>query len=76
MWKVLINNAVAWDFPRGPVVKTLPSKARDPGSIPALGTKILQVAGCGPTLKNSCAVDVSLKVRKTFEVLPLFVFCC
>ena len=72
----MINSAVEWDFPRGPVVKTLPSNARDPGSIPALGTKVLQVAGCGQTLKNDCAVDVSLKVRKTPEVLPLFVFRC
>ena len=51
-----------------PVVKTLPSNARDPGSIPALGTKTLRVAGCGQTLINNFAVDVSLMVQKTFEV--------
>ena len=30
------------DFPSGPVVKNLPSKARDVGLIPGWGTKVLQ----------------------------------
>ena len=72
MRKLLINSAVGWDFPGGPVVKTLPSNARDTGSIPALGTKTLQEAGCGQILKNNSAVDVSLMAQKTFEVLPFF----
>ena len=29
-----------WDFPGGPVVKTLPSNAGDIGSIPSQGAKI------------------------------------
>ena len=29
-----------WDFPDGPVVKTLPSNAADTGSTPSLGAKI------------------------------------
>ena len=29
-----------WDFPGGPVVKTLPSNARDVGLIPGWGTEI------------------------------------
>ena len=29
-----------WDFPRGPVVKTLPSNAGDTDSIPSQGAKI------------------------------------
>ena len=32
------------DFPGGPVVKNLPCKAEDMGSIPGWGTKIPQVA--------------------------------
>ena len=33
------------DFPSGPVVKNLPSKARDVGLIPGWGTKVLQAIG-------------------------------
>ena len=33
------------DSPGGPVVKNLPSNARDAGSIPGRGTKIPHVAG-------------------------------
>ena len=33
------------DFPGRPVVKNLPSKAGDAGSIPGLGTKIPHAAG-------------------------------
>ena len=33
------------DFPGGPVVKNLPSKAGDAGSIPGQGTKIPHGAG-------------------------------
>ena len=29
-----------WDFPTGPVVKNLPTNAKDTGSTPAWGTKI------------------------------------
>ena len=32
--------SMADDFPDGPVVKNLPSKAGDTGSVPGLGTKI------------------------------------
>ena len=31
----------SWDFPSGPVVKNPPYNARDAGSIPGWGTKIL-----------------------------------
>ena len=33
------------DFPGGPVVKNLPSNAKDVGSIPGQGTKILHALG-------------------------------
>ena len=33
------------DFPGGPVVGNLPSRVRDPGSIPGLGTKIPHAMG-------------------------------
>ena len=33
-----------WDFPGGPVVKTLPSNSADMGLIPGQGTKILYVS--------------------------------
>ena len=35
----------SWDFPGSPVVKTLPSNAKDAGSIPGQGTKIPLAAG-------------------------------
>ena len=35
----------AWDFPGGPVVNNLPSKAWDLGSIPGWGTKIPHATG-------------------------------
>ena len=34
-----------WDFPGGPVVKNLPYRAGDTGSIPGQGTKIPHAAG-------------------------------
>ena len=41
------------DFPGGPVVKNLPSKAEDGGSLPGRGTKIPhdrgQLSLCAPT---------------------------
>ena len=33
-----------WDFPCGPVVKTLPSNAGDVGLIPGWGTEILHAS--------------------------------
>ena len=39
-----------WDFPAGPVVKNLPTNAKDTGSIPAWGTKIPHAWGpCSAT---------------------------
>ena len=38
--------SIHWkDFPGGPMVKNLPSNARDVSSIPGQGTKILHAAG-------------------------------
>ena len=31
------SSAISWDFPSGPVVKSLPSNAGDTDSIPSLG---------------------------------------
>ena len=41
-----------WDFPGGPVVKTLPSNAGGMGPIPGWGTKIPHAVGCGQKLKK------------------------
>ena len=38
---------LSWDFPRGPVVKTLHFHCRGTGSIPGQGTKILHATQCG-----------------------------
>ena len=35
-----VSKLPLWDFPDGPVVKNLPCKAGDVGSIPGWGTKI------------------------------------
>ena len=40
-----IQYPMIWDFPGGPVVKNLPSKAGDMGSIPGRGTKIPHAVG-------------------------------
>ena len=39
-----VINDQHWDFPGGPVVKNLPCKAGDMGSIPGWGTKIPHAA--------------------------------
>ena len=41
-----------WDFPGGPVVKTLPSNAGDEGSILDHGIKIPHALGSGPKNQN------------------------
>ena len=41
-----------WDFPGGPVVKTLPSNAGDEGSILDHGIKIPHALGPGPKNQN------------------------
>ena len=44
----ILNVTLKWlmrDFPDGPVVKNPPSNARDLGSVPGWGTKILHAAG-------------------------------
>ena len=41
----LLLNFHSRDFPGGPVVKNLPSKAGDTGSIPGWGTKIPHATG-------------------------------
>ena len=43
-WKSEAQEDEMRDFPGGPVVKKLPCKAEDMGSIPGWGTKIPQVA--------------------------------
>ena len=58
--KLLSQKPQLGDFPCGPVVKNLPSKAEDMGSIPGQGTKIphaaeklsLQVITTEPMLHN------------------------
>ena len=40
-----------WDFPSGPVVKTLPSNAGGMGLIPDRGAKIPHAVGRGQRLK-------------------------
>ena len=47
-----MSNKSCWDFPSGPVVKTLPSNAGGVGSIPGWGTKIPHAVGCGQKLKK------------------------
>ena len=46
------------DFPGGPAVKNLPSKAGDAGSIPGQGTKIPyatgQLSSCSATTESAC----------------------
>ena len=41
MLQVNSKNSLAWDFPGGSVVKTLPFNAGDTGSIPGQEAKIL-----------------------------------
>ena len=52
---------MSWDFPGGPVVKNLPSNARDTGSIPGWGTKISHAAGqlstCAATKEKPVCCD-------------------
>ena len=43
--KLLSQKPQLGDFPSGPVVKNLPSKAEDMGSIPGQGTKIPHATG-------------------------------
>ena len=70
----------ARDFPGGPVVKDLPSKAGDAGSIPSQGTKILPAMG-QPSLsaaatESTCSRVCALKLespptaRKTQHSCP------
>ena len=45
------------DFPGGPMVKNLPSNAKDMGSIPGQGTKILHTAWqISPQLLSLCTL--------------------
>ena len=53
MLQVNSKNSLAWDFPGGSVVKTLPFNAGDTGSISGQEAKIL------------CAVQVKTKQNKT-----------
>ena len=41
-----------WGFPRGSVLRTWHFHSSGLGSIPGRGTKILQIAWCGQTLKK------------------------
>ena len=50
-------NMLSEDFPGGPVVKNSLCNARDTGSIPGGGTKILYATGqkaCSPQLESPC----------------------
>ena len=68
------------DFTSGPVVKTLPSKAGDTGSIPSQGTKIPHAAGqlspsaatAEPTSSRVCALKLENlpPARKTQHSCP------
>ena len=49
-----------WDFPGGPVVKTLPSNSADMGLIPGQGTKIPHATWCSQRKTTS----VKLKRKK------------
>ena len=42
---ILSYNSRSWDFPGGPVVKTLASSTGGVGSIPGWGIRILHAAG-------------------------------
>ena len=51
------------DVPRGPVVKTLSSKARSAGSILGWGPKIPHAAKCGKLKINKLKIN-KLKINK------------
>ena len=53
--KEVQNSKTSRDFHGGPLVKNPPCSARDVGSIPGRGIKILQAVGLlSPQLWNSC----------------------
>ena len=46
------NDYRCWDFPGGPVIKTMPSTAGGAGSTPGQGTKVLYASGYSQKLKK------------------------
>ena len=56
-----------WDFPDGPVVKTLPSSTEDVGLIPGWGAKILHVS----LLKNQNINNRSNIVINSIKTLKM-----
>ena len=57
-----------WDFAGCPVVKTLPSNARDAGSIPSQGAKIPRASG--PKNRNIKQKQYCNKFNKDFKNGP------
>ena len=64
-YKMIIINTLRQDFPRGPVVKTLPSNAGAMGSIPGLEARILH--GSQPKNQNIKQKQYHKKFNKEFK---------
>ena len=59
------------DFPGGPVVKTLPSKAGSAGSIPGLGTKIPYALWPPQKIKTRNRSNIVANSIQTFKIVHI-----